>query len=87
MSENQKVKELLKAETPKDRVKFRIGRKYANNQRAHMLAYVDARYVQDRLDDVIGAENWSNSFEVIDNTLFCSITVVFTDGKVVTKTD
>lgn len=87
MSENQKVKELLKAETPKDRVKFRIGRKYANNQRAHMLAYVDARYVQDRLDDVIGAENWSNSFEVIDNTLFCSITVVFPDGKVVTKTD
>ena len=87
MSENQKIKELLKAETPKDRVKFRIGRKYANNQRAHMLAYVDARYVQDRLDDVIGAENWSNSFEVIDNTLFCSITVVFPDGKAVTKTD
>jgi hypothetical protein len=52
-----------------------------------MLAYVDARYVQDRLDDVIGAENWSNSFEVIDNTLFCAITVVFPDGKVVTKTD
>ena len=24
MSENQKIKELLKAETPKDRVKFRI---------------------------------------------------------------
>ena len=87
MSENQKIKELLLAETPKDRVKFRIGRKYANNQRAHMLAYVDARYVQDRLDDVIGAENWSNSFEVIDNTLFCAITVVFPDGKVVTKTD
>ena len=87
MSENQKIKELLLAETPKDRVKFRIGRKYANNQRAHMLAYVDARYVQDRLDDVIGAENWSNDFQVIDNTLFCSITVVFPDGKVVTKTD
>ncbi|QDP46240.1 MAG: putative Erf [Prokaryotic dsDNA virus sp.] len=87
MSENQKIKELLLAETPKDRVKFRIGRKYANNQRAHMLAYVDARYVQDRLDEVIGSENWSNSFEVIDNTLFCAITVVFPDGKAVTKTD
>lgn len=87
MSENQKIKELLLDKTPKDRVKFRIGRKYANNQRAHMLAYVDARYVQDRLDNVIGAENWSNDFQVIDNTLFCSITVVFPDGKVVTKTD
>ena len=87
MSENQKIKELLLAETPKDRIKFRIGRKYAQGKRAHMLAYVDARYVQDRLDDVIGAENWSNDFQVIDNTLFCSITVVFPDGKVVTKTD
>ena len=87
MPTNEDVKKLLKAPTPKDRVKFRIGRKYANNQRAHMLAYVDARYVQDQLDDVIGAENWSNSFEVIDNTLYCSITVVFPDGKVVSKTD
>lgn len=87
MPTNEDVKKLLKSPTPKDRVKFRIGRKYANNQRAHMLAYVDARYVQDQLDDVIGAENWSNSFEVIDNTLYCSITVVFPDGKVVSKTD
>ena len=87
MPTNEDVKKLLQAPTPKDRVKFRIGRKYANNQRAHMLAYVDARYVQDQLDNVIGAENWSNSFEVIDNTLYCSITVVFPDGKVVSKTD
>jgi len=87
MSENQKIKELLLAETPKDRIKFRIGRKYAQGKRAHMLAYVDARYVQDRLDDVVGSDNWSNTFEMIGDTLFCSITIVFPDGKVATKKD
>jgi len=87
MSTNKEVKDRLRAATPSDRVKFRVGRKYAQNKRAHMLAYVDARYVQDRLDDTIGTENWSNSFAVIDNTLFCSITINFPDGESVTKSD
>ena len=81
------IKEALREQTPKDRVKFRIGRKSMDNKSAHMLAYVDARYVQDRLDDVVGAENWSNSYRMINDVLYCDITITFPNGEIVTKSD
>lgn len=34
-----------------------------NGNRAMALAYVDARVVQDRLDDVLGVENWQDDYE------------------------
>ena len=81
------IKEALREPTPKDRVKFRIGRKSNDQKSAHMLAYVDARYVQDRLDDVVGAENWSNSYRMINDVLYCDITITFPNGEIVTKSD
>ncbi len=34
--------------------------------RALALAYVDARVIQDRLDDVLGVMGWSDSYKVLD---------------------
>ena len=60
MNENNTVLvEKLRLPTPKDRVKFRVGYKSRDESQACMLAYVDARYVQDTLDDIIGADNWN----------------------------
>jgi hypothetical protein len=44
-------------------VKFRVGRKEGN--RVQVLAYIDARCVQDRLDDVVGPQNWSYTWEPV----------------------
>ena len=85
--ETDVLKKALREPTPKDRVKFRVGRKSMDNKSAHMLAYVDARYVQDRLDDIMGAENWSNSYRMINDVLFCDITITFPTGEIVTKSD
>ena len=85
--ETDVLKNKLREPTPKDRVKFRVGRKSMDNKSAHMLAYVDARYVQDRLDDIMGAENWSNSYRMINDVLFCDITITFPSGEIVTKSD
>ena len=40
-----------------------------------ILSYVDARYVQDILDNVVGPENWENRFYEAKGALFCEITI------------
>ena len=70
---NDQIKKALREPTPKDRIKWRTGFKNVEKGFALMLAYIDARYVQDRLDDIVGTENWSVTYNKIDNSLFCSI--------------
>lgn len=40
-----------------------------------MVAYVDARDVQDRLDDVVGSENWQSRFYESKGKQFCEISI------------
>ena len=84
---NDQIKQALREPTPQDRIKWRVGFKNMDKGYAMMLAYIDARYVQDRLDDVVGSENWSVNYNKIDNSLFCAITVTFPNGEMVTKSD
>jgi len=59
--------EALHADTPDEEVHYRQALK-SNGQpvlidgEKLMLAYVTARYVQDRLDSVLGPQNWQNTF-------------------------
>ncbi len=47
-------------------VEFRVqGRANDSTGRAQAVAYVDARVVQDRLDDVVGPGNWSFDWEPV----------------------
>src|ERR1700742_970143 len=48
----------LAAPFKKEEIKFRAGQVLKGQGKALALAYVDARVVQDRLDEVMGAENW-----------------------------
>lgn len=48
----------LKKPFPISSLKWRIGNKNREGTKANMLVYVDARMVQDRLDEVVGAGNW-----------------------------
>lgn len=48
----------LKKPFPVSSLKWRIGNKNREGTKANMLVYVDARMVQDRLDEVVGAGNW-----------------------------
>jgi hypothetical protein len=52
-----------------------------------MLAYVDARYVMDKLDESVGKDNWSDSYSIIGKVMFCSIEVKWPDGSITTKSD
>lgn len=48
----------IKKPFPVSSLKWRIGNKNREGTKANMLVYVDARMVQDRLDEVVGAGNW-----------------------------
>lgn len=44
---------------------------------ATILAYKDARVDMNRLDEVIGAENWQRDYKEIDGTLYCGVAIKF----------
>ena len=75
--------ELLKKEMP---YQWRVQSYSKNKPVCSCVAYIDARDVMDRLDAVVGAENWQDKFEVINGQLFCSIGI-FLNDKWIWKTD
>ena len=48
---------------------------------ATILAYKDARYDMNVLDKVVGPENWSKRYEVIDGRLYCSVGIYNPETK------
>jgi hypothetical protein len=64
----------LKKEIP---FKWRV--QSANAYGASCVAYIDARQVQDLLDEVCGAENWQCKYEEHKNNMFCSIGINITN--------
>ena len=55
------ISRALKA--PFQEVEWRVQGKPSPNERAQVLAYIDARHVQERLDQVLGCENWTFKWE------------------------
>src|SRR5688500_13817532 len=51
------------------------------------LTYITARTAMNRLDDVLGPENWSDRYYEVCDVLFCEITVRLPDGTTVSKSD
>ena len=78
-----KILEKLKKPTDKSEIKYRVGTVYdKQNGKATILSYVDARYVQDILDNVVGPENWENRFYEAKGALFCEISINLGDCKI-----
>ncbi len=73
--------EKLKKEMP---YKWRV--QSSNQWGANCVAYIDARDVQDLLDDVCGASNWQVKYEEHKGNLFASIGINV-DGNWIWKSD
>lgn len=68
--------------------KWRVQSQYKtqNGVKIKMLAYVDARQVEELLDDAVGSENWQDKYYSVKDTLFCSIGIRV-DGEWIWKSD
>src|SRR5581483_1290709 len=51
------------------------------------LHYITARTAMNRLDSVLGPENWWDSYTPQPNSVVCSLTIRLPDGSTVTKCD
>lgn len=69
---------------PKD-VKFKP--QMVKNNRCLAMAYIDARLIQDRLDEVLGVENWEDAYKILpDGSVMCRLRCKLGD-RWITKTD
>lgn len=79
MADEQKptAREMLAAPFPKERVSWRAGAMNRAGTKAMALAFIDARDVMNRLDDVFGIGGWQCSYERHGETTVCNIGVWF----------
>lgn len=68
------TKEQLKNLTEPIDYKYRL--QSAKSGRATIVSYIDSRQVAQRLDDVLGAQNWQDDYKLIDGKLFGGIGVL-----------
>jgi hypothetical protein len=51
------------------------------------LTYITARTAMNRLDNVLGPENWWDTYTPHENSVLCALTVRLPDGSTLTKCD
>ncbi|MDR9813064.1 Rad52/Rad22 family DNA repair protein [Rhizobium hidalgonense] len=85
MPTTEELKQLF-AEFPRDAVSWRAQSMTRDGTKAMALAYIDARDVMDRLDDVCGSENWQDRYEFHGTRTICYLSIRV-DGEWVTKAD
>lgn len=64
--DNKTIMEMLKAPFKPEEIQWRIGRKTKDKSKAEAMAYIDARAVMDRLDEVVGADRWEVEYVPVD---------------------
>lgn len=77
--------DLSKLVVPFSNYKWKV--QTANEWGCWCVAYIDARDVQQRLDDVVGPENWQNKFVGEHNLLFCYLGIRIDSGEWIWKSD
>lgn len=72
----EQIQEALQKPFDHKKIKFRPGASSGNKKMA--LAYIDARDVMDRLDEVVGADNWQTEFYESanrGNAVYCKLSL------------
>lgn len=88
---NSEIFNQLKAPIPADQLRWRVGTLNPEKTQGRALPYIDARVVQNRLDEVLGPQNWKNSYHevVVGSRLLavrCTLSLCI-DGQWISKED
>lgn len=65
----------LKAKFNEDELEFRVGATNTDKTMGLALAYVQARAIQNRLDEILGFENWKVSYREIKDGFLCTLSI------------
>ncbi len=66
---------------PKNEVKVRAA------PGGRQLSYITARQVANRLDEVLGPENWWDEYHPLEHSVICKLSILLPNGRVLTKAD
>jgi hypothetical protein len=82
------VKSIARAlSAPFDETEVKFKPQAVKGNRALALAYVDVRAIMDRLDNVLGVENWQDRYQLLpDNSVVCRLRLRI-GGQWITKSD
>lgn len=69
-----------------EQVSWRVGSANKEKTKCLALAYIDARDVMERLDSVMGPENWQDRYEVHGGKTICYLSLRI-NGEWITKAD
>lgn len=73
------IYEKLKAKFDEKDLEFRVGATNSDKTMGLALAYVQARAIQNRLDEVLGFENWKVSYKEIQGGFLCTLSIRIND--------
>lgn len=88
MSKDTQVALLKQLKNPFDPkfIKWRVGATSKDKTKGIALAYLDAREVMKRLDDVLGVGGWQDKYIPVDNGFICELSLLI-DGEWITKSN
>ena len=66
---------------------FDAGELKLRSQAGRQMPYVTARTIMNRLDEVLGPENWWDDFVPLEHSVICRMTIRLPDGTMLTKCD
>ena len=78
--------EKLREPFSKDELEFRVGATNSDKTMGLALAYVQARAIQNRLDDLFGVNGWTTRYKEVGAGFICSLSVKIND-EWITKED
>ena len=76
----------LKAPFKENELEFRVGATNKDKSMGLALAYVEARAIQNRLDEVVGFNNWKVTYREVNGGFICSMSLRI-DSEWVSKED
>lgn len=71
----ENIFEKLKAKFDEKDLEFRVGTTNSDKTMGLALAYVQARAIQNRLDEVVGFENWKVAYREIKDGFLCTLSI------------
>jgi hypothetical protein len=76
LTEMKELAQALAEPFPAEAISFRAGATTKDKKSALALAYIDARNVMERLDEVVGMEGWEDNYRLTEtNAVICSLTI------------
>lgn len=80
------ILEKLKDKFTDEDLEFRVGATNKDKTMGLALAYVQARAIQTRLDDVLGTDKWKVAYREITGGFICTLSI-FINGEWISKED